>query len=159
VKPVGVGVGATLGALCLLALAAAARHRIAIVTVSGISMEPALKPGDRIVVRRPRIKDLRPGQVVVFEEPDQAGTWPSPPRRRPDRRAEWMIKRIVAAPGDPAPAYVADHQAASLLVPPDMVVVLGDNLKVSMDSRMIGYIPAQRLAGVMVRTLPRRRAG
>jgi hypothetical protein len=44
-------------------------------------------------------------------------------------------------------------------VPPDRFAVLGDNAANSLDSRKIGYIPAERLLGVMVRQLTPARSG
>jgi signal peptidase I len=41
-------------------------------------------------------------------------------------------------------------------VPAGKLVVLGDNTARSLDSREIGYIPAERLLGVMLRPLGHR---
>lgn len=67
----------------MLAVAAAcwARRALVLVTVAGESMLPALRPGDRVLVRRTR--RLRPGQVVVLAY-----------------GPEWLVKRIAAvSPG------------------------------------------------------------
>jgi len=45
------------------------RWRLAVVEVAGPSMEPALSSGDRVLVRRARLNELRPGLVVVVEMP------------------------------------------------------------------------------------------
>jgi type IV secretory pathway protease TraF len=41
-------------------------------------------------------------------------------------------------------------------VPPGKLVVLGDNVARRFDSRQIGYVPADRLLGVVLRPLARR---
>jgi signal peptidase I len=176
----------------LAAGAAVLRRRVAIVAVVGPSMQPALMTGDRVLVRRARIGELRRGQIVVIEVPDADGRWPAepprwPPRQRQWGRDQWMIKRVAAVPGDRRPAgmtRVAPDGAAmppdgaamppdgaavppddtavppdGAAVPPDRFAVLGDNAANSLDSRKIGYIPAERLLGVMVRRLTPARSG
>jgi signal peptidase I len=152
-------------AICLAATASVAvavlgaglvRRRVAVVEVAGPSMEPVLSSGDRVLVRRARLSELRPGLVVVVEMPRlDAGGGGLPPGR-PAGHREWLIKRVAAVPGDPLPPGVPSpgpdpgHRG---LVPPGMFVVLGDNAKWSHDSRVIGCIPAERLLGVMIRPL------
>jgi signal peptidase I len=152
-------------AVCLGATASAAaavlgvglvRRRLAVVEVAGPSMEPVLSSGDRVLVRRARLSELRPGLVVVVEMPRLDADGPElPPGRLPGHR-EWLIKRVAALPGDrlpggvPSPGPDPDHRG---LVPPGMFVVLGDNAMWSYDSRVIGCIPAERLLGVMIRPL------
>jgi signal peptidase I len=155
----------------LAAGAAVLRRRVAIVAVVGPSMQPALMTGDRVLVRRARIGELRRGQIVVIEVPDADGRWPAepprwPPRQRQWGRDQWMIKRVAAVPGDRRPAgmtRVAPDGAAvppdGPAVPPGRFAVLGDNAANSLDSRKIGYIPAERLLGVMVRQLTPARSG
>jgi signal peptidase I len=133
----------------------AVRRWIAIVTVAGLSMQPALAAGDRVLVRRTNIDRVRRGQIVVIEKPDADGAWPARPPRWPVDGREWLIKRVAAVPGDPAPAELlaCDLVSPGQLVPSGLLAVLGDNAAVSLDSRRIGYIPAERLVGVMVRPL------
>jgi signal peptidase I len=135
-----------------LAAGLAVRRRFAVVTVTGDSMMPALLPGDRVLVRRTRIGRLHPGQVVVAEMPGKDGGWTTP-ARGPASRREWMIKRLAAGPGDPRPTDSLPPTAdpAGRLVPPGKFVVLGDNPDWSHDSRHLGYIPGERLFGVVVR--------
>ena len=40
-----------------------------------------------------------------------------------------------------------------MVVPPDLLVLFGDNAAASYDSRQVGYFPADRLLGVAVRRL------
>jgi signal peptidase I len=154
--------GFGIGALALLSLTAtvavladALRRRIAIVAVVGPSMQPTLTAGDRVLVRRATIGELRTGQIVVFEKPGGDGIWATEPLRWPAGRREWMIKRVAAVPGDPLPAAIASAIAFSTgpSVPAGKLVVLGDNADMSFDSRKIGFIPAERLLGVMLRPL------
>jgi signal peptidase I len=145
-----IAVGAV-GALALSML----RRRIFVVTVKGGSMEPSLRDGDRLVCRRAGIHDVRRGDVVVLERPGTDKTWLRPPPGGVKTDRELLIKRAVAVPGDHLPRTtvpaLADRTEA--VVPPGQLVVLGDNVRHSFDSKQIGYIPSERLLGVAVRRL------
>ncbi|GAA3113341.1 S24 family peptidase [Nonomuraea salmonea] len=61
-----------LGAVAVLAvLAVVARRALVVVRVSGVSMAPTFRPGDRVLVRRTAA--VRRGQVVVFESTRPTG--------------------------------------------------------------------------------------
>ncbi|WP_426505658.1 S26 family signal peptidase [Dactylosporangium sp. McL0621] len=128
-----VAVGAAAGGWALL------RRRFVAVTVEGLSMRPTLEPGDRVLVRRAGLGAVRPGHVVVL---GASG-------------ADLMIKRVAAVPGDPVPDLGVTGVAGSddRTVPPGRLVVLGDNPAFSLDSRRLGYLPGERLLGVVVRRL------
>jgi signal peptidase I len=133
-------------AAAVAAAAGALRWRYAVVTVHGPSMEPALADGDRLLARRCGLRGLRPGQLVIFREPGL------PDRRRPvwltgAGRDHWVVKRVSAVPGDPVPASVRPAVSGVSVVPPQMVVVLGDAAR-SRDSRQWGFIPASAILGV-----------
>lgn len=49
------------------------RRKIAVVTVRGLSMQPTLNAGDRLLIRRVSADRLRTGQIVVIERPHQDG--------------------------------------------------------------------------------------
>ncbi|HEY2505892.1 MAG TPA: S26 family signal peptidase [Streptosporangiaceae bacterium] len=133
------------------------RRRIAIVSVFGPSMRPTLRTGDRVLVRRAGLDDLRRGLIVVVEQPAGDGTWSTPSVRWPADSRAWLIKRLAALPGDPWPASISPGSAErSPVVPAGQLVVLGDNADWSLDSRKLGCIPAERLLGVMLRPLNRR---
>lgn len=137
-------------AACALLTVLVLRSQFTAITVTGDSMMPALAPGDLVLVRRIRIGRLRRGQVVVAEMPGADGRWAARARRRP--RRDWMIKRVAAVPGDPRPEHGLPDTAGlpGELVPPGKFVVLGDNPSWSYDSRQIGYVPAERLLGIVV---------
>jgi signal peptidase I len=113
-------------------------------TVLGPSMEPALQPGDRVIVdllcygrRAPQ-----PGEVALFLGP---GDTP-------------LIKRIAR---EPQTLAVAPPQA---LDPADRSTerfwVLGDNPGESADSRLFGPVPVRRFRGrVVFRYWPLSRLG
>jgi signal peptidase I len=126
-----------------------ARRRFVVVTVAGASMEPALRPGDRVLVRRSRRGPFRVGAIVVFAEPE--GRWPGDP---PPGTAgpRWVIKRIAAVPGGAVPDSVRPVVSGAGTVPPGMLVVLGDGAR-SGDSRQWGFIPADQALGQAVRKL------
>jgi signal peptidase I len=131
------------------------RRRLAVVEVAGPSMQPTLSSGDRVLVRRVGMSELRPGLIVVVERPRPNGGWAGSPPGWPPRQREWLIKRVAALPGDRRPADVPSpgSDPDDGMVPPGMFVVLGDNVAWSHDSRVIGCVPAERLLGVMIRPL------
>jgi signal peptidase I len=153
--------------LALIAAAAVAatgvwwlRRTLAVVTVSGASMRPTLRPGDRVLVRRVAPGALRRWQVVVVEAPpyDARPIW----LRAAHGRRRWLIKRVAALPGEvpgepagtvaAAPAGPASPPAGSP-VPAGSLFVLGDNPAVSGDSRTLGYLPLDRVLGVVVKRM------
>lgn len=127
------------------------RQRFVIITVTGDSMVPALAPGDRVLVRRVRPGQLGRGQVAVVEMPDGNGDWTAPPRG-PVSRRRWMIKRVAALPGDPLPPGCLPGAAddGGRLVPDGQLFVIGDNATSSYDSRQFGYLPGERLLGIVM---------
>jgi signal peptidase I len=141
-------------ALALAAFAFGLRRRAAVITVTGDSMWPTFVPEDRVLVRRTGLARLQVGQVVVAAQPGESGKWPLV-QHGPVGRHQWVIKRIAAVPGDPRPEYcpAAAPDQPERLVPRDKLVLLGDNAAWSHDSRQIGYFPADRLLGVVVRRL------
>jgi signal peptidase I len=150
--------GAGLIALALGIVIATARRRITLVTVVGESMRPTLAAGDRVLVRRARLGQVQRGQVVVVEEPGQGGTWASPPPRGPAGQHRWMIKRVVALPGEEPPkaSLSAAARKQGPRVPAGKFVLLGDNPARSYDSRQLGYFPDDRLLGVVLRQVGQR---
>ncbi len=144
---------ALLGGLLVAAGAAVAlRRRFVVVDVEGNSMEPTVGFDDRLVVRRVRPAALRVGDIVVFERPYRDGpdgpwAWrPAAPERL------WLIKRLAALPGDPAPSDVpGTGTGPGATVPAASVAVLGDNRDASIDSRAFGCVPLERVLGVAVR--------
>jgi signal peptidase I len=149
--------GGLVGSVAGLAVAAvlAARRAFAVVTVTGSSMTPRYRHGDRVLVRRRG--RVRPGSVVV-------ASLPRPPRAGYGVSADplasrgLVIKRVAAVPGDAVPAAVRARVAATgdELVPTGRLVLLGDNER-SVDSRTVGYFPAEAVLAVVVRDLTRRR--
>ncbi|WP_328989654.1 S26 family signal peptidase [Kribbella sp. NBC_01245] len=144
-----------------------ASRRLALVTVAGRSMEPALADGDRLLAwRRPR-RPLRLGDVVVLEAPYPAGVlvreaddgspvpppWQTPPAGPREMSRRWIVKRVAAQPGDAVPASAAGRVPAGTVVPPGRLLVVGDNPGQSYDSRQVGFVPAERVLGLVIRRL------
>ena len=120
-----------------------------VTVVHGDSMLPTYKNGQMVIVNR-LSRDVRRGDVVLIE----AGN-------------EILIKRIAYLPGDVLPLNHSwmfgdvahyfeptDRRDAPLRVPPGHVVVLGDNLSVSDDSRAFGPIPSEQIYGRVVNAPP-----
>jgi signal peptidase I len=131
------------------------RRYLIVVTVVGMSMQPTYRPGDRVLVRRIG-RRIVPGTVVVLAEPPPAGWAGSPPVRgvRTRRTATgWIIKRVVALPGDSVPEAVRPAVDGTVVVPPDSLVVLGDHSR-SADSRRWGFAPTDQVLGTVIRRLP-----
>jgi signal peptidase I len=133
------------------------------------SMAPGIRRGERFLVNKTRVEDLRRGDVVVF--------------RRPGLRRRDYVKRIVALAGesvrvaggrvwiDGRPLRYRDRgdgvvgesdgrrtwrvkpgeggaPQAAVVVPPDCVYVLGDDRAGSEDSRAFGSVPLGDVLGV-----------
>jgi signal peptidase I len=124
-------------AACALAIMLA-RRRFLIATITGTSMMPAIRPGDRVLVRRRRCPPVQAGDILLFRDPD-------------GRQA---IKRVAALAGDVTPSLVRPAVGDTKIVPPGMLVFLGDNAR-SGDSRDWGFIPADQVIGLVIRKLSR----
>ena len=126
------------------------RRALLVTTVDGFSMEPTLRSGDRLLVRRTR--HPRVGQVVVFRYPDFLKA-----KAPADKRSGlYLVKRVVAGPGDQLPpdwGWPDLRDIGGQTVPPGSYVVLGDNREASFDSRIEGYVTRERLVGVMIRPM------
>jgi signal peptidase I len=128
------------------------RRRLLVTVVDGASMEPALRSGDRVLVRR--TKRIRVGQIVVLEFPDLPSGRAAVTERG---HRQLLLKRAVAVQGDRLPTeweHPDLDEIAGAVVPPGSVVVLGDNRATSWDSRHYGFVRRERLVGVMIRHLP-----
>ncbi|KIR66799.1 hypothetical protein TK50_07775 [Micromonospora haikouensis] len=141
---------ATAAATLTLSLA---RRRYALVTVTGRSMEPTYRDGDRVLVKRRAPHSLRIGEVVVIQEPAR-DDGPAAAQHDVDPLARrWMIKRVLALPGDPVPRreVPALTTVPEEVVPPDCIVVVGDAGRRSYDSKQAGYFALGRVLGVVIR--------
>lgn len=140
------------------------RSRVVLVNVVGMSMQPTFDDGDRLVARRVRASRIRTGDVVVVDSPRPklehlTANHPTrtpivarevvyaPPQAKGPYR---VIKRIAAMPGEPVPAAMAGIVREDI-VPPGSVVVLGDNLEDSIDSRHHGFLPLGKVLAKVVR--------
>jgi signal peptidase I len=124
------------------------RRHLVRVNVEGPSMEPTLRSGSRLLIRRVRANAIRTGAIVVLEAP-AVGT-PAAARARTGR---WVVKRVAAVPGDPLPPVVAAaiRTPAGTRVPTGNLAVLGDNPDSSIDSRHYGLVSTNRVLGVALR--------
>lgn len=137
------------------------------------SMEPSLRDGEWILVRRQRTsaaqlaRSIDRGDVLVF--------------RAPHKGRPLVVKRIIGLPGETIEAHdgpIAIDNSTTLVekwlpeserrgitiervhLKDDEVFVLGDNRDVSLDSRAFGPVKLDDVAGtVMVRFWPPNRMG
>ncbi|SDQ87325.1 signal peptidase I [Thermostaphylospora chromogena] len=134
------------------------RRALTVVDVEGRSMEPTLRAGDRVLVRRVPFERVRTGDIVVVEQhgpgrsavrPGAAVTSSGPAEGR------LVIKRVAGVPGDPVPEAVAAAVGAApgARVPRGRLVVLGENPMFSFDSRACGYYEGDRVLGVVLRKI------
>ncbi len=128
------------------------------------SMHPALQLQDRVLVEKLRARLHRPipiGTVVVFHPPAALLAAGYDPKAA-------LIKRVVAQAGDAVEvrdgvlwrngskaaidwsAEPMDYQLEPLTVPPDHLLVLGDNRNASLDSHLWGPLPQRALIGTAV---------
>ncbi|MDS0136166.1 MULTISPECIES: S26 family signal peptidase [unclassified Amycolatopsis] len=124
--------GLAAGVVVLVVLLVVLRRRYVVARVWGHSMSPTFHDGERVVATRRR--EYRVGDVIVFR-PRAAAT-----------DVAWRIKRIAAVAGDPVPAWL---KAGDAIVPAGRVVVAGDNTGHSEDSRQLGYIDLESVAGAV----------
>ncbi|MGV9378107.1 S26 family signal peptidase [Nonomuraea sp. NPDC003707] len=132
----------------------ALRKRYLVVTVRGYSMRPSYLPGEKVLVRRTAAAKVRRGQTVVFEAPGRTGEGAvaeaAPPPGSFVVDVGLLIKRAVATGGDRVDFPVP---GAGPVVPEGHLAVRGDNVDESFDSRDFGYVPPERVVGVVVRRL------
>jgi signal peptidase I len=140
------------------------------------SMEPTLMPGDRVLVNKVLYEPHR-GDIVVFEDPSgqqpDRGVvggflhWLSEGLGFARPPNEDFIKRVIGLPGETVELrdgnlYVDGERVQQpylkgppdtrpygpKTVPPDTVLVLGDNRLYSNDSRFgLGFVPIDKIVG------------
>ncbi|MCX7924609.1 MAG: signal peptidase I [Fimbriimonadales bacterium] len=120
----------------LLALFFALNFRV--VVVSGPSMEPTYKNGDRLLMTTAYwlFGPIQKGDVVVIVRP----------------KGELLIKRVVALAGEQVPRRYWSPLVYMMggRVPEGHLFVVGDNLERSEDSRQLGAIPLSYVQGKIV---------
>lgn len=133
-------------------------------TLSGISMQPALAAGDYVIVDKLAYSSKLPqrGDIILYSDPFMGETW---------------IKRVIGLPGEnvainsghvyidgvllqePDTISLADH-SGKWQVGDAEYFVLGDNRNNSADSRAMGNVPLENILGkVTYICLPFSRAG
>mmetsp|Transcript_34627 Transcript_34627/g.81640 ORF Transcript_34627/g.81640 Transcript_34627/m.81640 type:complete len:273 (+) Transcript_34627:321-1139(+) len=136
--------------------------------IPSLSMYPTFEVGDQLAVEKvtKRIKPFYRQEVVVFNPPQSfrdimVGKY----GQDVSRSREALIKRIVAIEGDevevkqgklyvngdeqeePFTAEDAEYEFGPVVVPPDNVLVLGDNRNHSLDGHIWGFLPKQNVIG------------
>lgn len=118
--------------------------------VLGQSMEPNLYEDQKLIVDKVSYRFRQPerGEIVVVDMgPDEVS----------------LIKRVIGLPGETLEiknhrvlidgavlpetylTVIMNQDYGPIVIPDDHVFVMGDNRNVSMDSRMIGAIPLERI--------------
>ncbi|MFI1256229.1 S26 family signal peptidase [Streptomyces netropsis] len=122
------------------------RRRCVLLDVSGPSMLPTYRDGDRLLAARVPLRLVRRGTVVVIRLRPAPGLSGSDGSAGDRPVPTSMVKRVAALPGEETPGL----SSATDVVPPGHLFVLGDNREVSYDSRHTGPVPFARLAGVVL---------
>ncbi|MBG0829601.1 S26 family signal peptidase [Planomonospora sp. ID67723] len=149
-----VGVLSAAGLLLVCALLAVLTGRVFAVSVNGRSMEPTLRPGQRVLIRRRPGRGLRPGALVLLRGPGTAGgAVPGNGFHDPPGTAPLLIKRVIAVPGDPVPAEFerSTGTPAGSPVPEGKIIIRGDNPRYSVDSLMTGFYGIDTVIGTALR--------
>jgi signal peptidase I len=138
-----------LGWLILILVAAfGARLLVPIYIVRSGSMEPTLRKGDRVVIATMfyRFTGPKRGDVVVVTVRSEEAV--ADPKADPAKRPKALIKRVVAVEGDLVASLPAGQQRVwQGVVPAGSVFVVGDNGRVSLDSRTFGPIESRNVVG------------
>lgn len=133
------GFGAVL--LFVLAFVIFFRMNFRTVVVSGSSMLPTLKNGNKVLVSKAYwlIGQLTDGNIVVI---------------RGDQPGEYIIKRIYRLAGETVDSYNIPDSWSLLngvyKVPEGNIYVIGDNRGISEDSRRFGPVDLTRVLGKVV---------
>lgn len=124
--------GGAIGAAVVLLALAWARSRLIMVTVTGRSMMPAYRDGQRlVVVRRAR---YAVGDVIMFRTPVKHS---DPP---------WLVKRVAAIAGERVPDDLRVRVGEDI-VPAGRLLVRSD--AAGLDSRHFGLLDARDVMGVV----------
>lgn len=145
-------------ASCALAIATVlliAHWRFAVVLVTGMSMEPSLRAGDRLIMRRGDAGKIRVGTVVVMRTRGSDRPPGLPGEAPPSAQPDLAVKRVAALPGDAVPESVRERTPGASTVPEGMVVLLADH-PAGADSRVWGFVPAKQILGPVIFKLSRR---
>ncbi|MGW1787455.1 signal peptidase I [Streptomyces tubercidicus] len=134
-----------------------ARRTCVLLDVSGPSMMPTYRDGDRLLaVRAPRGL-IRRGAVVAIRLRTGPGSHDVEDTIEGRPVATCMIKRVVALPGDDVSHHLRAtdpaHATSGLIprvVPLGHVFVLGDHREASRDSRHKGPFPFDQITGVVL---------
>jgi signal peptidase I len=141
------------------------------------SMKPTLNVGDRVLVNKVsyHLHDVNRGDIVVFETPPKA--------KDANGEIKDLVKRVIALPGETFSAHAGAvfingrplkepylqkgvktcapnsgaecGDIAATKIPPNDILVLGDNRTASKDSRFFGPIKESSIVGrVFVRIWP-----
>jgi signal peptidase I len=134
--------------------------------IPSLSMYPTFDVGDQLAVEKvtKRIKPFYRNEVVVFNPP-QAFRDIMEGYGDKSKGREALIKRIVAVEGDrvevmngklyvnkevqdePFTAEPPEYKFGPVVVPPDSVLVLGDNRNHSLDGHIWGFLPKKNIIG------------
>lgn len=135
--------------------------------IPSLSMYPTFEVGDQLAVEKvtKRLKPLYRNEVVVFNPPQAFSDLVTNQYGDKQRSKEALIKRIVAVEGDQVEvtkgklvlngvvqeesfvAENAEYKFGPVIVPPNKVLVLGDNRNHSLDGHIWGFLPKENVIG------------
>lgn len=112
-----------------------------LVEVTGVSMEPTFKTGDRRLATNAYwlVGPIKEKDIVVIKTDDDQG---------------YIIKRVYRTQGREVESRYTDGfhsiEQGPFIVPDDHLFVLGDNLPESEDSRVLGAFPIDHVLGKVI---------
>lgn len=120
------------------------RFNFTTVVVSGQSMLPTFKNGEKVLVSRAYwlVGPIRDSDIVVIKDGDKPG--------------DYIIKRVYKMAGEGVDTFNAPQnpiwtiEQGEYRVPEGKVYVLGDNRAISEDSRRIGPVEMSAIIGKVV---------
>jgi signal peptidase I len=131
------------------------RRRYVVISVTGESMTPGLRHGDRLLMRRGPASRIRSGAVVVLRTPLGPALKGYLPSGFAAVMPGWSVKRVAAMPRDRVPDSVRPAVGGAAVVPAGMLVVLADNPR-GTDSRRWGFVPLTDVLGSVIWTFSSR---
>lgn len=129
------------------------------VKVEGASMHPTLRAGDAYLLHKweVRVREPRRGDIVAIRDPLDDGLSVKRVVGLPGERVEFRRGKVYIGDAELAEPYLGNgmptlpvrYEYRRLQLAEDHYLVLGDNRTLSLDGRVYGGIPRERIIGIL----------